>query len=47
MKFGIARPSSRRMRGPNVLKMRTMRVSSPWYRWYAMVMASAKRFASS
>ncbi len=29
MKFGTTRPSSVRMRGPNVLKMRTMRVSTP------------------
>jgi hypothetical protein len=30
-----------------VLKMRTMRVSTPWKRWYAIVIASAKRLASS
>ena len=30
MKFGMARPSCRRIRGPNVLKIRTIRVSTPW-----------------
>ena len=29
MKFGTTRPSRRRIRGPYVLKMRTMRVSTP------------------
>ena len=47
MKFDTTRPSRGRMRGPYVLKMRTIRVSIPWYRWYAIVMASANRFASS
>ena len=47
MKAGIARPSFNRMRGPNVLKIRTMRVSIPWARWYAIVIASPKRLASS
>jgi len=27
--------------------MRTIRVSNPWVRWYAIVIASEKRFASS
>jgi len=30
---GDRRPSFRRMRGPKVLKIRTMRVSTPWVRW--------------
>ena len=47
MNAGTARPSLTRMRGPYVLKMRTILVSSPWNRWYAIVMASAKRLASS
>src|SRR5262249_23699501 len=29
---GTARPALARMRGPNVLKIRTIRVSTPWYR---------------
>src|SRR5438876_844176 len=37
MNAGIARPSLRRMRGPKVLKMRTMRVSMPCVRWYDVV----------
>jgi hypothetical protein len=47
MKLLTARPSSGLICGPYVLKMRTMRTSSPWWRWYAIVMASAKRLASS
>jgi hypothetical protein len=47
MKVGMARPSSGRIRGPYVLKIRTMAVSSPWKRWYAIVAASEKRLASS
>ncbi len=46
-KLDTDRPSSTRMFGPYVLKMRTMRTSTPWWRWYAIVSASAKRFASS
>ena len=30
---GIARPSSTRMDGPKVLKMRAIRVSTRWKRW--------------
>ena len=41
MKFGIARPSFGRMRGPYVLKIRTIEVSTPCWRWYAIVSASA------
>ena len=41
MKFGIARPSCERMRGPYVLKMRTIEVSTPCAEWYAVVIASA------
>jgi hypothetical protein len=47
MNVGIARPSSGRIRGPNVLKIRTMPVSTPWVARYAIVSASPKRFASS
>jgi hypothetical protein len=47
MNVGIARPSSGRIRGPYVLKIRTMAVSSPWNRWYAIVAASENRFDSS
>ena len=47
MKFVTTRPSCSRMRGPYVLKMRTMRVSTPCERWYAIVIASANRLASS
>ena len=32
-KVGIARPSWARMRGPYVLKMRTIAVSTPCWRW--------------
>ena len=46
-KFDTTRPSPGASRGPNVLKMRTILVSMPWVRWYAIVMASAKRLASS
>ena len=38
---GIARPSLARMRAPYVLKMRTIAVSTPCCRWYAIVIASA------
>jgi len=41
MNAGIARPSFSLILGPNVLKILTMRVSTPWARWYAIVMASA------
>src|SRR5262249_4454163 len=44
---GMARPSLSRMRGPKVLKILTMRVSIPCVRWYAMVIASPNRLASS
>ena len=47
MKFDTTRPSPGRIRGPYVLKKRTIRVSSPWKRWYAIVIASANRLASS
>src|SRR5881628_2024341 len=47
MNAGIARPSFSLILGPNVLKILTMRVSTPWARWYAIVMASAYRLASS
>ena len=43
----VTRPSRIRIRGPKVLKIRTIRVSTPWVRWYAIVIASAKRLASS
>ncbi len=32
MNVGMARPSSGRIRGPYVLKIRTMPVSTPWVR---------------
>ncbi len=41
MKFTDARPSLRRMRGPYVLKMRAMHVSTPCCWWYVIVSASA------
>ncbi len=47
MNAGTARPSLTRMRGPYVLKIRTIFASSPWNRWYATVIASANRLASS
>src|SRR5205807_10345051 len=47
MNCGTARPSSLRMRGPYVLKMRTIRVSTPRARRYAITYASAARLASS
>jgi hypothetical protein len=47
MNVGIARPSFGLIRVPWVLKMRTIPVSTPWYVRYAIVNASAKRFASS
>jgi len=47
MRFDTTRPSSGRVDSPRELKIRTMRTSVPWWRWYAMVMASAKRLASS
>ena len=47
MKVGTARPSSHRMRGPYVLKIRTMRTGTPKVRWNAIVIASAYRLASS
>ena len=37
----MARPSFDRIRGPKVLKMRTIPVSTPCWRWYAIVIASA------
>ena len=33
MKFVTTRPSSGRILGPYVLKIRAMRTSSPWRRW--------------
>ena len=36
-----ARPSFRRIRGPYVLKIRAMHVSTPCWVWYAIVSASA------
>src|SRR5262245_49158430 len=47
MNAGMARPSLSRMRVPKVLKILTMRVSIPCVRWYAMVIASPNRLASS
>ena len=47
MKFGIARPSFGRIRGPYVLKIRMIAVLTPCFFRYEMVSASAKRFASS
>ncbi len=47
MRDGTMRPSFGRIRGPYVLKMRTMRVSTWWKFRYAIVIASAKRLASS
>jgi len=47
MRLGTTLPSLRRIRSPYVLKMRAMRVSTLWTRWYAMVIASANRLASS
>ena len=47
MKLGMARPSLGRIRGPKVLKIRTIPVSTPWVVRYASVIASAKRLASS
>jgi len=47
MNVGMARPSAGRIRGPNVLKMRTIAVSIPCVLRYAMVKASPNRFASS
>jgi hypothetical protein len=46
MKVLIARPSDNRMRGPKVLKIRTIAVSVPSSLRYAAVRASAYRLAS-
>src|SRR2546421_378735 len=47
MNVETARPSLGRIRGPYVLKILTMHVSTPCWPWYPMVSASAYRFASS
>jgi hypothetical protein len=47
MKLGTARPSETCIRGPWVLKMRMIRVSTWWARRYAIAKASAQRLASS